>query len=92
MCQSDCVVDASIPTEQYEIFYCIDCSAKAGLTLKEVVDQLVDGLSISFARFTLLMEVLRVEPGTTRYRALVSTLVNSGVVIADYPGSESTDE
>lgn len=90
LCNADCVVDAAIDIEQWQIFYCIDCSAKAGLTLTEVVEQLVTGLSISYTRFLLLMEVLRVEPGTRRYEALVAKLQSSGVQISGLPESEST--
>lgn len=64
------MVDAAIKVSNWDVFYCIDCSAKAGLTIKEVVQQLVDGLSVSYTRFVMLQEILKAEPGSRRAEAL----------------------
>lgn len=89
MCSTTCLLDPAIDADGWDVFYCIECSAKAGLTINEVVQQLVDGLSISYVRFLMLMEILKAEPGTRRYRAFVDKLRESGVDISDYPESES---
>jgi len=85
LCGDACVVDSAIDVSDVEIFYCINCSGRAGLTVTEVVEQLVAGLEISYARFLTLIEILRVEPGTRRYEALVDRLRHAGVAITGLP-------
>ena len=91
ICGQQCIVDPVISVGDWDVFYCIDCSSKAGLTIAEIVSQLVDGLSISYARFALLMEVLNAKPGTRRYQAFINKLIESGVVIRQQ-GSESRND
>ena len=88
MCHAECVLDSAIEADQWDIFYCIECSTRTGLTIKEVVEQLITGLSISYARFVLLMEVLKAEPGTKRYDALRTQLTEQGVEIKTWSESE----
>ena len=89
MCEKECVVDASIDLSKVDIFYCVECSSRAGLTVDEVVRALVEGLSISYMRFVTLMDVLKVEPGTRRYEALVRKLEEMGVSISHHPEGEN---
>jgi hypothetical protein len=89
ICGQDCVIDPAIDASDRDLFYCIDCSAKASLTIKEVVEQLVAGLSISYARFVLLMDVLNAQPGTRHRVSLPARDDGTGVNITETPESET---
>jgi len=88
MCHAECVLDKAIPADEWDIFYCIECSTRTGLTIKEVVEQLITGLSISYTRFLLLMQILKAEPGTRRYEAFKAQLIEQGVQIKTWNESE----